>query len=241
MHVAILEDDIDQAALLRQWLTAAEHTVEHFPDADSFLRAVSHESFDLYILDWLLPKSSGLGVLKQLRARDPDGVPVLFVTVRDDEDCIVEALHAGADDYMIKPVRRSETLARVEALARRRLKTPAESISVQPYELDLEQHQLFMNGEPLALTTREFELASFLFRRLGQIVSRAHLLETVWGAGHSAMHTRTVDTHISRLRRKLRLADAPGWKLTSIYQHGYRLEHADRDQSTTLDQLQARG
>jgi DNA-binding response OmpR family regulator len=241
MHIALLEDDIDQAALMSEWLRGAGHTVSHYSDAEAFLRATHHETFDLYILDWLLPKSSGIGVLKQLRARDPQGPPALFVTVRDEEGCIVEALQAGADDYMIKPVRRGETLARVDALLRRRVRADAETISVPPYAFDLEQHQMTMSGEPLQLTTREFELALFLFGRLGQIVSRQHLLESVWGTGHSAMNTRTVDTHISRLRKKLRLSEAAGWKLASIYQHGYRLEHAGPSDSVTIEKTQAQG
>lgn len=239
MHIALLEDDIDQAALLGQWLRDAGHTVAHYPDAESFHRATRQDSFDLYILDWLLPKSSGIGALKQLRARDPDGPPVLFVTVRDEESCIVEALQSGADDYMIKPVRRSETLARITALIRRRLRPAAENLSAPPYEFDLEQHQVKMGGEPLQLTTREFELALFLFQRAGQIVSRKHLLESVWGSGHSAMNTRTVDTHISRLRNKLRLKETPGWKLSSIYQHGYRLEHAEDKDFPATEKLRA--
>lgn len=239
MHIALLEDDIDQAALLNQWLRDAGHTTTHYPDADSFHRGTQSETFDLYVLDWLLPKSSGIGVLKQLRAREPNGAPVLFVTVRDEESCIVEALQHGADDYMIKPIRRSEMLARIEALARRRLNLAVESLSVPPYEFDLEQHRVTMDGEPLQLTTREFELALFLFRRTGQIVSRAHLLESVWGSGHSAMNTRTVDTHISRLRNKLRLKEVRGWKLSSVYQHGYRLERAEQEPSADAEKLQA--
>jgi len=239
MHIALLEDDIDQAALLSQWLRDAGHTIAHHAGADSFLRAVEQETFDLYILDWLLPKSSGIGVLKRLRARDPAGAPVLFVTLRDDENSIVEALRNGADDYMIQPVRRGETLARVQAVARRRLKPVTQNLGVPPYEFDLEHHELAMNGEPVQLTTREFELALFLFRRIGQIVSRAHLLESVWGSGHSSMDTRTVDTHVSRLRNKLRLKKANDWKLSSIYQHGYRLEHSEQQRSPDIRELQA--
>lgn len=226
MQIAVLEDDIDQATLLQSWLTAAGHNVVCFEDASSFLRGTHRETFDLFVLDWLLPESSGIGVLKRLRGRDPDGAPVLFITVRDEEQCIVEALESGADDYMTKPIRRSEMLARVEALARRHLKTQSESLSAPPYEFDIGQHRALINSEPLKLTEKEFELALFLFRRKGQIVSRNHLLDAIWGAGHSAMSTRTVDTHVSRLRSKLRLKDAAGWKLSSIYQHGYRLEQA---------------
>jgi len=227
MRISLLEDDFDQSTLLTQWLEAAGHSVVHFADADSFHRGTHRATFDLYILDWLLPESSGFQVLKRLRAREPDGPPVLFVTVRDDESCIVEALESGADDYMVKPIRRSEMLARIEALSRRRLKLDHTTLCAPPYAFDLKQHTATINTEPLSLTSKEFELALFLFRRAGQIVSRSHLLESVWGAGHSAMHTRTVDTHVSRLRNKLRLKEAFGWKLSSIYQHGYRLEQAD--------------
>lgn len=226
MRIALLEDDPDQAALISRWLDGAGYSVAHYGDGDSFLRAVHHDSFDLFVLDWLLPQGSGIGVMKQLRARDPNGPPVLFVTVRDDEACIVDALQSGADDYMIKPARRAELLARVEALLRRTLGPGPKAIEHPPYVLDPDLSQITMNGEPLSLTEKEFDLALFLFQRIGQIVSRQHLLETVWGPGHSAMNTRTVDTHISRLRKKLRLGEVDGWQLSSIYQHGYRLEAA---------------
>lgn len=224
MRIALLEDDIDQAALVERWLTDAGHSIVHCQDGERFLRATRRESFDLYVLDWVLPAGSGLGVLKQLRARDNDGPPVLFITVRADEASVVQALQAGADDYMVKPVRRAETLARVAALARRRMGAAREVIAAEPYAFDLEQHRVLLDGEPVTLTEREFDLALFFFRRIGQIVSRQHLLESVWGLGHSTMRTRIVDTHISRLRRKLGLGDDNGFRLTSVYQHGYRLE-----------------
>jgi DNA-binding response OmpR family regulator len=223
MHIALLEDDVDQANLMSNWLASAGHSSVCFEDAESFLRGTHRETFDLFILDWLLPQSSGIHVLKRLRAREPDGAPVLFATVRNEEQCIVEALESGADDYMSKPIRRAEVLARVEALGRRRLKPNTELLSFPPYQFDLNEHSATLAGEPLKLTSKEFDLALFLFRRAGQIVSRNHLLESIWGAGHSAMNTRTVDTHVSRLRNKLRLKDATGWRLASIYQHGYRL------------------
>lgn len=236
MHIALLEDDIDQAAQLSHWLRRAGHTVEHFPDADAFHRGTHRNSFDLYVLDWLLPQSSGIGALKRLRARDPGGPPVLFVTARDDEKCIVEALENGADDYMIKPVRLGETLARIDALGRRRIVSKTETLTAPPYEFDLTQHRVTMNREALPLTTKEFELAVFLFQRAGQVVSRTHLLESIWGSGHSAMNTRTVDTHVSRLRSKLRLKETESWKLSSVYQHGYRLEQTAQNRISNAKQ-----
>ena len=241
MRIALLEDDIDQAQLLLQWLEAAEHTVVHFEDATEFLRSTHYESFDLFILDWLLPESSGLAVLKEVRERDPQRPPVLFVTVRDDERHIVRALEAGADDYMIKPVRRSETLARIQALLRRSVGSVAAPIEAPPFAFDLEHHQVRLHDGVIPLTPREFELAAFLFRRPGQIVSRNHLLESIWGTGHATLNTRTVDTHISRLRKKLKIAPENGWTLTSIYQHGYRLEPADAAPSSDTKNKQAQG
>jgi len=227
MRIALLEDDIDQAALLRQWLSQAGHTVSHFADAEPFLRGIRHESFDLFILDWLLPTSSGIHVLKQMRGREPDGPPILFITAREDESSIVTALQAGADDYMIKPVRRSETLARIAALTRRRAGHQREALEMAPYTFDLEEHSLIVDGKPIDLTEREFSLALFLFLRAGQIVSRQHLLEGVWGIDNASLKTRTVDTHVSRLRKKLGLGNSERWRLKSIYQHGYRLENID--------------
>jgi DNA-binding response OmpR family regulator len=130
---------------------------------------------------------------------------------------------------MVKPVRRSETIARVAALGRRLLGR-GDVLECKPYTLDIVRHELRMHGQPVSLTDREFALASFLFRHAGRIVSRSHLLESVWGSGRSAQRTRTVDTHISRLRQKLRLDATDGWRLSSVYQHGYRLEevHPDR-------------
>lgn len=235
MRIALLEDDNDQAALLTAWLTAAGQDVSHYPSRDAFLRATHRESFDLYVLDWLLPDGSGIDVLKQVGQRPEARPPVLFVTVRDDERCIVRALSAGADDYMIKPVRRREFLARIEALARRSLRDSTALANTAPYRFDDGAQAVSLGDQLLELTAREFQLARFLFERAGHIVSRGHLLESIWGAGREAANTRTVDTHVSRLRKKLALGPENGWKLSSVYQHGYRLDRTGDDQQENLE------
>jgi two-component system, OmpR family, response regulator RegX3 len=224
MRIALLEDDAEQSALLTRWLENAGHYTSAHQTPEEFIKIVLRESFDLLIIDWVLPRMSGIEVLKRYRASVRDYTPVLFVTARDAEEDIVHALESGADDYMAKPLRRNELLARVVALARRVRGGPEDlPPEVLPFTVDLETHKLSLEGEPIDLTEREFELALFMFRNAGRVVSRGHILEILWGVQQPDVQTRTVDTHISRLRKKLRLGGDSGWQLTAVYQHGYRL------------------
>ena len=226
MRVAILEDDPDQAELVKLWLVNAEHSVDCFADAASFLRAVRRDSFDLYVLDWMLPDLSGIEVLKKLRKSMDDYTSVVIVTARDEERSIVRGLEAGADDYLVKPVRQAEMVARVAAVLRRAAgsKPEEEALDVAPYSLSVSGKTVNLGDEKISLTNREFELAMFLFRNAGKMISRNHMLESIWGIENKSVSTRTVDTHVSRLRKKLKLKEENGWVLSSIYQHGYRLE-----------------
>lgn len=229
MRIAIVEDDTSQRELLAAWLGAAGHRCHGFASAARF-RAVAHrDSHDLVILDWNLPDGSGLEVIRWLRSDLGREVPVLFATVRGDERDLVEALEAGADDYLTKPLRERETLARVTALARRaQARASDDVLEAAPFAFDVAHGQARCEGRVIALTHREFRLALFLFRNRGRLLSRAHILESVWGRPGD-LTTRTVDTHVSRLRGKLGLGGELGWRLVSVYQLGYRLEVPDRD------------
>lgn len=228
MRVAILEDDPDQAELTKLWLTNADHSVDCYGDAAAFLRAVRRDSFDLYVLDWMLPDLSGIEVLKKLRREMSDYTPVVIVTAKDEEQSIVRGLETGADDYLVKPIRQAELVARVSAIVRRVAgNKPEEELDIAPYSLSLANKTISLNGEKIQLTNREFELALFLFRNAGKMVSRNHMLESIWGIENKSVSTRTVDTHISRLRKKLGLGEENGWILSAIYQHGYRIERVD--------------
>lgn len=230
MRVAILEDDPDQAELIKLWLKHAEHTVGCYADAASFLRAVRRDSFDLYVLDWVLPDLSGIEVLKKLRKEMGDYTPAIIVTAKDEEQSIVRGLEAGADDYLVKPLRQAELVARVSAVLRRAAgnKPEGEDLKVEPYSLSFANKTVSLSGEKLNLTNREFELALFFFRNTGKMMSRNHLLEAIWGIENKSVSTRTVDTHVSRLRKKLKLSEENGWILSAIYQHGYRMEQVGR-------------
>lgn len=228
MRIALLEDDPDQSELLGLWLEDAEHMIIQSTTGQDFLRDVRRESFDLYLIDWLLPDLSGIDVLRRLRDELQDFTPVLIATVKKEEQDIVQALEAGADDYLVKPIRRGELIARIDAVCRRTASggNTTKKLDAGAYVIDEIHKQVRLNDNELALTNREFELTAFLFRNAGKVVSRGHILQVVWGIDNNDVSTRTVDTHISRLRKKLELYGANGWKLSAIYQHGYRLERA---------------
>lgn len=227
MRIVILEDDHDQADLLVAWLEEAGHQCNVYHDGNAFVRAYKKNSYDLVLLDWMVPKLSGIEVLKHLRAHLDNVVPVVFITQRDAETDIVAALEAGADDYMAKPVRHMETMARVNAIARRvgyGDRNTSDEYDHPPYAIDTKLRRVTIDDVAIEMTQREYELTLFLFKNIGRVISRGHLLEMVWGTS-SKLNTRTVDTHISRLRTKLKLDDQEFWKLTSVYRHGYRLEN----------------
>lgn len=226
MRVAYLEDDAAQAAQVRGWLEAAGHVCHHFARSRTFQLSLARDSFDLYLLDWHLPDVDGLQVLHWIRERAAR-VPVIFVTLRDRDEDIARVLNAGADDYISKPVRRAELLARMEAVARRVLgEERLERVEVPPFVVEREARRILRDGQPVALTDKEYDLAVFLLRHIGKLLSRQHLLEAVWGMPADTS-SRTVDTHVSRVRNKLNLTADYGWKLASVHQFGYRLERLE--------------
>ena len=223
--IGCVEDDANQAALLRLWLEQAGYGCAVFRSANDFRRRLGNEAVDLVLLDRSLPDAKGLDVLAWIRQSPNSRLPVIFLTASGEESDIIEGLAAGADDYVVKPPKQGELLARVAAVLRRRGgdAEAGDVLDLPPYRIDAQRRVICVNGEPVELTQREFELACYLFRRQGRIVSRDALLENVWNLA-SDVSTRTVDTHISRLRKKLGLSGENGWRLTAVYQHGYRIE-----------------
>lgn len=225
LRVAVLEDDPDQGRLIVELLKNAGHNCEHFDNSRTFIQHIKRESFDVLVLDWLVPEMSGLEVLRWARTHLDWRIPVLFLTTMEHEEDIVRALEYGADDYMIKPVKARELVARIAALARRTaaVDDTQEVLEFPPFSIDRQTRTLKRDGVPVELTQKEYELVLFMFRNAGRVLSRGHILESVWGRSPN-INTRTVDTHVSRIRSKLGLDTDSGWRLTSIYQHGYRLE-----------------
>jgi len=225
MKIALLEDEIDQAKNLSDLLVSAKHHCEYFHTGKTFIYAVLHNSYDLLILDWQLPDSDGTEVLKTIRSQLNWRIPVIFLTSRDSEADIITALDAGADDYLVKPARAGELNARINALSRRigNETEQQESLVIGPYEINLVKRSILVSGEAVSLTDKDFDLAVFMFQNIGRLLSRDFLLECVWGISID-INTRTVDTHVSRLRRKLNIRPENGFRIKTIYQHGYRLE-----------------
>ncbi len=228
-RIASLEDDPTQAALVRQIVTAAGHACTTFTDGQRMLLALRDASFDLLLLDWKVPHVSGRDVLAWVRANLDRRIPVMFLTGRDAEDDVVDGLAGGADDYMIKPIRPRELAARIESLLRRAYPGHAGSgarLCVGAFAFDASARIVTCHGQPVSLTPKEFDLALLLFRNEGRIVSRNHIVAAVWGRDISPL-SRTVDTHVSRVRSKLGLHAGHGVRLMPIYTHGYRLERLD--------------
>jgi DNA-binding response OmpR family regulator len=224
MRIAFLEDDPDQADRILSLLQSAGHTAHRFQRGRALLSNLQGENYDLIMLDWEVPDVSGYEVLQSVRGRMNLRTPVLFLTHRDTELDVVQALEAGADDFLIKPPRERELLARVEALARRTREPAAATVlELPPYRIDLERRQIERHGVPIELTRREFEVAVVLFQHVGSVVSRGFILDSVWGRGDTTT-TRTVDMHVSRVRKLLGLSAAIGLRLAAVYGYGYRLE-----------------
>jgi two-component system, OmpR family, response regulator RegX3 len=226
MRIALLEDDIEQSDLLKLWLEKAGHSCHTSELGQDFIRKIGRESFDLFVLDWEIPDISGITVLEWIRKNIKEHIPVLFVTAHDTEKDIVTALEKGADDYMIKPMKQAELLARINALIRRSKprSEPQGTLDFGAYSIDVHNRRITVNQADIPLTAKEYELATFLFKDHGKPLSRGHLLESIWGKDADKLDTRTVDSHISRVRKKLEISNANGWRLSSIHQYGYRME-----------------
>jgi DNA-binding response OmpR family regulator len=229
MRIAVLDDDRSQLELVCQVLTSAGHTCHAFGSGKEMLNQLRRESYDMLIIHWQPPNVSGAEVIHWVRERLPANLPVLFLTSRSSEDDIIAGLAAGADDYMIKPVRRGELVARVQALLRRAYpaQNTVEQIQFGKYIFEVRTGRLTMDGKPVELTQKEFDLALLFFRNIGRPLSRAYILEAVW-ARDVEVPSRTMDTHVSRVRSKLRLRPEYGYRLAPVYSYGYRLEKISR-------------
>jgi len=224
LKIAVLEDDPAQAELITTWLREEEHQVVHADRCKSFLDMFLRESPDLIILDWQLPDGSGIDVLETIRGRLESKVPAIFCTQRNAEEDIVKALKLGADDYLTKPLRRAELMARIQALGRRAgFKKPDSVLNLGPICVDTEKKTITIDGKPAKLTHKDYAVAHCLISNQGKVLSREYLLKQVWGVD-SGLDTRTVDVHVSRVRRALGIGPDIGFIIKTVYQHGYRLE-----------------
>jgi len=202
MKLLLVEDDRETAAYVKRALTEAGHAVDHATDGRDGLLLAAGETYDVMVLDRMLPSIDGLAILRTIRA---SGVktPVLLLTALGGIDDRVEGLEAGSDDYLVKPFAFAELLARVNALARRPPPQDVQTtLQVADLEMNLLRRTVTRAGKRIDLQPREFQLLEYLMRHAGKVVTRTMLLEAVWDF-HFEPRTNIVESHVSRLRAKI--------------------------------------
>jgi len=202
MRVLIVEDEAKAAAYLKKGLEENGFVADIAEDGETGAYMARAGSYDLLILDVLLPGQDGWSVLRDLRQRRIE-TPVLFLTARDSVPDRVRGLELGADDYLVKPFAFSELLARMRTILRRgTIRQQAATIAVADLEIDVQRHKAVRRGRPLDLTPKEFLLLSLLARRMGDVLSRTLIAEQVWDINFDS-GTNVVDVHMRRLRSKV--------------------------------------
>ncbi|WP_336057861.1 response regulator transcription factor [Nitratireductor sp. CH_MIT9313-5] len=202
MKILLIEDDREAAEYLKKAFFEAGHIADIAPDGETGFNLADNGSYDVYVVDRLLPRRDGLSVISELRAKG-DTTPALVLSALGEVDDRVTGLRAGGDDYLTKPYAFSELLARVEVLRRRVGAKDVETrYVVGDLELDRLTHQVRRAGQEITLQPREFRLLEYLMRNAGKVVTRTMLLEHVWDY-HFDPQTNVIDVHISRLRGKI--------------------------------------
>ncbi|HEX8918193.1 MAG TPA: response regulator transcription factor [Chloroflexota bacterium] len=203
MHILVVEDERRLATLLRRVLSEERHSVDVANDGDAGLDLAASDTYDLVILDVMLPGTNGIEICRQLRSYGVS-TPVLMLTARGAVEDRVAGLKAGADDYLVKPFAMEELLARVDALLRRRthgMETTPE-LRAGDLRLDLVRHEVQRNGRIIELTAKEFALLEYLMRHPGQVLTRTQITDHVWRYDMDAL-SNVVDTYIHYLRDKV--------------------------------------
>jgi DNA-binding response OmpR family regulator len=204
MRILVVEDDRKVAGFIEMGLREEGYAVDLARDGDEAIVLAHVNDYDAILLDLMLPKKNGLQVAAELR-REGRTTPILMLTARDATEDVVRGLDAGADDYLAKPFKFDELLARLRALVRRGGATRVERLSVGALELDRLKHQAYAGGKALDLTPREFQLLEHFMMHKDDVVRRTELLEKVWDM-HFDPESNVVDVHVGNLRRKLREA-----------------------------------
>jgi len=223
-YVLVVEDEEALATLLDYNLEKEGFRVERAADGEEGLLRVEEETPDLILLDWMLPKVSGVEVCRQLRARpETKRTPVLMLTARGEETDKVRGLDTGADDYVVKPFAMSELTARIRALLRRtRPELVDERLEFADIVLDRGSRRVTRQGRNVHLGPTEFRLLDFLMQRPGRVFSRERLMDAVWGP-NTYVELRTVDVHVGRLRKALRVGGAED-PIRTVRSAGYALD-----------------
>jgi DNA-binding response OmpR family regulator len=229
-RVLIVEDDEAMSVALRDGFAYEGFAVSLATDGEAGLRLAATESPDLILLDVMLPKITGLDICRKLRG-DGNSVPIIMLTARGQEIDKVLGLKMGADDYVTKPFGFMELMARVEAVLRRCAAPapapaatepgPPEACGFGDVTLDFKAHEAWKGGRPIDLSPREFQLLAYFIQHRGEVVTREHLLDTVWDY-NAIPFTRTVDMHIAKLRKKIEDNPSDPRHIITVHRLGYK-------------------
>ena len=228
--ILIVEDEESLADPLAFLLRKEGFDVLLAPDGPSALEQFEANSVDIVLLDLMLPGMSGTDVCKQLRATS--SVPVIMVTARDSEIDKVVGLELGADDYVTKPYSSRELIARIRAVLRRGSEVSSEGGEEEPDEqileggrvrMDVERHTVLVNGEPVSMPLKEFDLLEYLLRNAGRVLTRGQLIDRIWGADYVG-DTKTLDVHVKRLRSKIESEPSHPQNLVTVRGLGYKFD-----------------
>ncbi|WP_411681324.1 response regulator transcription factor [Clostridium thailandense] len=215
INILVVEDDLPISNLIKLNLKMANYRSEVVFDGEDALRVLKESSFDLILLDVMLPKIDGFALFEKIKHL---GIPVIFLTARSSVSDKVYGLRSGADDYITKPFEGVELLARIDNVLRHYNKK-TNIINFEDLEIHLEEMVVKKCGENIELTLKEFELLIFLVQNKNVVLTRDKLIEKIWGYDYIG-ESRTIDNHIQKLRKKLDLKD----KIKTVFKLGYRLE-----------------
>lgn len=207
MNILVIEDQPRLAGFIKKGLTEEGHVVDIASDGVTGLSLAHVGTYDVIVLDVMLPGKNGFQVTAELRA-EGNATPILMLTVKDTREDVIRGLDVGADDYLTKPFDFGELLARVRALGRRTQPIRRHVLRFADVELDQLQHEVRRGGERIPLTPTEFRLLEALMRIPGQVVRRTELLDRVWGMGFDP-GTSLIDVHVTNLRKKLEAGGRP--------------------------------
>ena len=224
-RVLIVEDEISFSEALEFLLGKEGFSVTTAATGTEALRKFDQGGIDLILLDLMIPEVSGTEVCRQVRSKSK--VPIIMLTAKDSEVDKVVGLEIGADDYVTKPYSSRELIARIRAVLRRNGDeggaTDSGTLTVNGIRMDIDRHQVSMNGIPLSLPLKEFELLEFLMRNAGRVLTRMQLIDRVWGSDYVG-DTKTLDVHVKRLRAKIEADPANPKIIQTVRGLGYKME-----------------
>ncbi len=227
IHILIADDNKAVHDTIGLYLKAEGYTYDSAMDGAEALLLFHRNQYDFIIMDIMMPNVFGTDVLKEIRRTS--NIPLMLLTAKADEFDRINGLEIGADDYVVKPFSPREVLLRMNKILNRTStpeKSEAQVLQIGNLEISIDGYKVFVAGQDLQLTPKEFELLKFLAEHVNKVLTRENLLTRVWGYQYIG-DTRAVDTHINRIRKKLATTACEGWSLVSVYGIGYKLETID--------------